>query len=143
MDVTVKRNVGHFFRRRGPMKIVRGSFGNSGSAYISRDEMLVVEGATKGVFGRGDINSLIARTDKERKFGAIGFLIGALVLATILGILFGVIGAVIGIILAVAGSFYSQKSNIVEIVFSDDRRVELDCTPRGVKKLIQYKDSTS
>lgn len=123
------------------MKIQGGHFGVNGSAYISRDKKLVVEGATKGVYEPEQVQSVSANVSKEKKFGIFGFLVGAIVLGVMLGIVFNIVGVIIGIVVAIAGSFYSESKNIVEVKFKDDKSVNLECTPRGVKKLIQFSPS--
>lgn len=123
------------------MKILGGNFGVKGSAFISRDNKLVVEGATKGIYGPDQIASVTASVSKEKKFGIFGFLVGAMILSIILGILFNIIGVVIGIVVAIAGSFYSESKNIVEVKFINEKSVTLECTPRGVKKLVQFSPS--
>lgn len=120
------------------MKILGGSFGVTGSAFISRDQKLVVEGASKGIYSPEEIKSVVASVTKEKKFGIFGFLVGAILLSVILGIFFNVVGVVIAIVIAIAGSFYSESKNIVDVQFKDKKSVTLECTPRGVKKLIQF-----
>ncbi len=120
------------------MKIAGGSFGVSGSAHISRDNMLVIEGAQRGVYSPEQILSVSANVAKEKKFGVFGFIVGAIFLGVVLGLVLNVIGVVIGIAVAAAGSFYSEKSNFVEVKFQDGKSVSLECTPRGVKKLVQF-----
>ena len=51
------------------MKIVGGSFGVGGSAFISRDGMLVVEGIKKAAYARRDVRSAVSRIEKEKKIG--------------------------------------------------------------------------
>lgn len=120
------------------MKIIGGNFGVKGSAYISRDNMLVVEGAIKGIYSPDQIQSISTRTSKEKKFGIIGFILGAIILSVILGIFLGILGVGIALIVAISGSFYSEKSHIVEVKFTDDKSVTLECTPRRVNKLVRF-----
>ncbi len=121
------------------MKIIGGTFGVEGSAYITRDGQLVVEGAKTGRFKGSEIVALSARTQKEKKFGCFSFLLGAVILSIIFGIFLNVIGVVIGIVLAAAGSFYSNSTNLVDLSFISAETVTLECTPRQVKKLVQLK----
>ncbi len=120
------------------MKILGGNFGVKGSAFISRDQKLVVEGALKGIYSPEEIKSVVASVTKEKKFGIFGFLVGAIFLSIILGIFFNVVGVVIAIVIAIVGSFYSESKNIVDVQFKDGKSVTLECTPRGVKKLVQF-----
>ena len=124
------------------MKIIGGSFGLKGSAaYISRDNMLVIEGANKSIYAPDQIMSVSANTEKEKKFSILSFLVGAIILSIILGFFLNILGVVLGIIIAVFGSYYSNSENIVDIKFTDNQEVKLNCTPRGVKKLIQFSPS--
>jgi hypothetical protein len=120
------------------MKIIGGNFGIKGSAFLSRDNKLVVEGAQRAVYSPDQVLSVSANVTKEKKFGILGFIAGAIILSIILGLILNVLGVVIALIIATAGSFYSEKSNIVEVRFADHKSVTLECTPRGVKKLVQF-----
>lgn len=119
------------------MKITGGSFGLKGGAYISRDNMLVIEGANKSVYSPDQIKSVSANKEKEKKFSILSFLIGAIILGVLFGIFLNVLGVIIGVIIAIFGSYYSSSQNIVDIHFSDSKEVKLNCTPRSVKKLIK------
>ncbi|MCQ4323158.1 hypothetical protein [Stutzerimonas stutzeri] len=119
------------------MKILGGNFGVSGSAFISRDQKLVIEGASKCIYIPEEISSVSANVSKEKKFGIFGFLVGAIILSIVLGMFLNVAGVLLAIVIAIAGSFYSESKNVVEVKFKDDRAVTLECTPRSVKKLIQ------
>lgn len=120
------------------MKIVGGNFGVSGSAFLSRDNKLVIEGAQRAVYSPKDVLSVTANVAKEKKFGCVGFILGAIILGIILGLFLNILGVIIAVILAIAGSFYTEKNNIVEVRFNDNKSVTLECTPRGVKKLVQF-----
>lgn len=117
------------------MKIIGGNFGIKGSAYVSRDEKLVIEGTPNATYGKEQIRSVSATVSKEKRFSALSFLLGFLILALILGLLLNIIGVLIALVLAIAGSFYGEKKNLVEVQFSDEKAVTLECTPRGAKKL--------
>lgn len=123
------------------MKIIGGNFGVNGSAFINRENKLVIEGTKKGAYSPEQILSVTANVTKEKKFGIFGFIVGAIILSIILGMLLNVLGVVIALVIATAGSFYSEKNNIVEVQFNDNKAVNLECTPRGVKKLVQLAPS--
>ncbi len=123
------------------MKIIGGSFGLKGKAYISRDKMLVIEGANKSIYSSEQIQSITANKLKEKRFSILSFIVGAIIFSVALGMFFNIIGVAIGIVLAIFGSYYSNTDNIVNIKFNDNKEVDLNCTPRGVKKLIQYAPS--
>ncbi|WP_444893423.1 hypothetical protein ACJJIE_02490 [Microbulbifer sp. TRSA001] len=120
------------------MKIISGSFGVEGSAYISRDNYLVVEGASKVIYSPDKIKSVSSQKVKEKKFGLFGFLLGAIILSIVLGMIVGFIGVGIAVVLAYLGSFYSDSKNNVEVKFLDEKSVVLECSPGGVKKLTQF-----
>lgn len=120
------------------MKIVGGSFGLKGSAHLSRDNCLVVEGSARAIYPKGSAQNAYARSDKDKKFGCAGFVIGAVILSAILGLLFNIVGIIIGVVLAAAGSFYTLKHDFVDLEFKDGKKISLECTPRGVKKLMNW-----
>lgn len=120
------------------MKIVGGSYGTTGSAYISLDNCLVLEATPKKVYRPGSAAKAAARIEKSKKFGCFGFVVGAVLISALLSLFLGIFGIVIGLIVAVAGSFYTQKDDYVEIEFKDGKTVSLQCTPRGVKQLIAW-----
>ncbi len=120
------------------MKIIGGNFGLEGSAFISRDGRLVIEGAQKVAYSSDQISSVAATKVKEKKFGIFGFIFGAILLSIILGLFLNIVGVIIGIVIAFMGSYYSESSNNVEVNFKDGKLVQLECTPRGVKKLFQF-----
>jgi len=120
------------------MKIVSGSFGASGSAYLSRDARLVIEGQARGVYTGDQIGAIEARTEKERRFSIVSFLLGLVVVGGVLTVLFNVIGLLVGIVLAVFGSYYGDSKTIVDVTLTDGKTVALECTPRAVKKLYAF-----
>lgn len=121
------------------MKIVGGSFGVDGKAFIDKTEQLVVHGAKQRSFAGAEIASVETRIDKQKKFGVVGFVIGAILLAAILGAFLSMLGVVLGIAFAAAGSFYSSKTNLAEIRFTSGDSVSLQCTPAQLKSLVQLK----
>jgi len=120
------------------MKIVSGSFGASGSAYLSRDARLVIEGQARGVYTGNQIGAIEARTEKQRRFSVVSFLLGLVVVGGVLTVLFNVIGLIVGVLLAVFGSYYGDSKTIVDIALTDGKSVALECTPRAVKKLYAF-----
>ncbi|MBV2207421.1 MAG: hypothetical protein KUL87_18535 [Pseudomonas sp.] len=120
------------------MKIVAGSFGVKGSAYIAKNAILAVEGARNVDYRPRQIKSVEARVDADKRFGWGGAIVGGILLFA-LGMFFaGLFGALIGVILAVAGSFYSTKRNMAEVEFEDGARVTLECTPRAMDRLVKF-----
>ena len=121
------------------MRVIGGTFGVSGDAFINRQGELVIQAVKEVRFTGVQIKSLVARVEKEKKFGCFSFIIGAVILSLVLGLLLSIVGVVIGIILAAAMSFYSNSKNLVEVTFSTGDAVTLECTPRQVKKLVILK----
>lgn len=121
------------------MKIVGGSFGIKGSAYVA-GSVFAVEGATKKDYRSNEIASVDARVEKKRSFGIVGFIVGA-VLFTIIGMMvFGFIGGLIGFILSVAGSFYTTKTNVVDVSFTDGKTLAAEGTDRSIRNLVKFAD---
>lgn len=123
------------------MKIIGGNFGNSGSAYITKDKKLVISGSTTFAYIPECIKKINSRIEKERKFGFLGFIVGSIFLSILLGLFLSILGVIIGIIIALIGSFYTNKNNIVDITFTDDNLVTLECTSRGVKSIYNLKNN--
>lgn len=119
------------------MKIRSGSFGIKGSAFFSRD-ILAVEGSTSRDYKADEIQSLNTRTEVYRKFGLLGALVGGVLLAVLGFLVFNIVGALIGIALAYAGSFYSEKQHVADLVFKDGNALTAVCTPREIGKLAQF-----
>lgn len=129
------------------MKIVGGTFGTSGGVSLSRDGYLVVKGAKTVNYMPENISTLDTRQETEKGRSVLSVLLGVLILTPVLFFLGGIVipfigallGLIIGLWLTFAFSRTSSKNDIVDITFSDGERVELDCTPRAVKKLVQFK----
>lgn len=121
------------------MKIVGGTFGVEGDAFINSAGELVVRGAKERRFPGTEIASVDTRVDKEKKFGCFGFVIGSILLAIPLGIFLNIFGLILAIVIAGAGSFYANKTNIADVKFASGDSVSLECTPRQVKKLVNLK----
>lgn len=121
------------------MKIVAGTFGSSGSASIYRGETLKIKSAKNGDYTPEQVESIVASVERQKKFGWVGFIIGAAVLSVALAMFIGVVGIGIGIVLAIAGSFYTQKSDRIDIKFKDGNFATIDCTARDARNLVQFK----
>lgn len=122
------------------MNIVGGSFGVSGSARITKEGNLEVRGVKAMRFAGSEISSVTARTEKERKFGYLGFVLGAIILSVILGAFLNVLGIVLAFVLSAAGSFYSNRKTIADVAFSTGDMVSLECTSGQVARLIKLKN---
>ncbi len=120
------------------MKITGGTFGTSGSAHISRDDKLVLKGAVSAVYDRDQIARIDTGRRKDRRFAAGSFLVGAVLFGFIGAQFAALVGALVGVALAVGLSFYSDSMDTVAVLFTDGRRVDLECTPRGVKRLVRF-----
>ena len=119
------------------MKIIGGSFGLKGHAFVARD-IFAIEGSTKQDYRADEIVSVNARIEKSRKFGVLGFIIGALLFTVLGSLLLGLLGAVIGFAISIAGSFYSNTTNIVDIEFRDGKKLSAEGSPRAIEKITRF-----
>jgi len=118
------------------MKIIGGSFGLKGSAFVAGSK-LIIESSQKAAYEPEQIADVSGRTESSRSFGWGGAIIGGILLGAIGVMLGGPVGAVIGIVLAIAGSFYSSKRLIAEVKMRDGKSLTLECTNRALDKLIK------
>lgn len=121
------------------MKIVGGSFGLSGKALFQSRDYLIIDGAIKAKYSPNEVRQVSARREKQRKFGIVGFVIGALLLSVFLGMFLNVLGVAIAVVVALAGSFYSKTTNVVQVSFSDGNDVLLHCSKFDANNLIEFK----
>lgn len=120
------------------MKIKAGNFGTTGSAWLSADDYLVIEGAVKTRYKSDQIHNATARTQTQRGVGVLGMIIAAIILIPVFGFLFGPIGALVALVIVIAGSLYKDTTEYIDITFHDGKSLTLECTPRGIKKLIAF-----
>lgn len=120
------------------MKIVGGSFGLKGSAFLSGDT-LAIQATKNADYHRDQVQSVDAQQVKEKSFGWLGAIVGALLLGALISLFAGPLGFLIGAAFAIAGSFYTNKRNVVSVAFADGSTVILECTPRAVDKLVRFK----
>ena len=123
------------------MKIISGTFGVKGDAFISKDRRLVVNAAKKAIYSNNQITSINTNVEKEKKFAVVGFVLGIIIFVPIIGFIFGPIGALVMLIILVVLGFYNDEKNIVDVCFSDGESIKLNCTNRMIKKLIQFKEN--
>lgn len=121
------------------MKIIAGTFGSSGSASIDRNEVLRIKSAKIAEYESHQVESIVASMDRQKKFGWIGFILGAIILSAAFSMFIGALGFVIGIALAIAGSFYTQKSERIDIKFNDGNFATIGCTSQEAKDLVRFK----
>lgn len=119
------------------MKIIGGSFGTRGSAYIAHKQ-LVIEGARKTYYEPHQVQCLQTRVDSERRFSLVRAIVAGFILVFIGWFILAIFGALIGVAIAVAVSFYTDKNNIAELTFSDGLALSLECTPRAISKLVRF-----
>ena len=119
------------------MKIIGGSFGVSGSASITGEDVQI-KGSITVRKSIKDIDRVIARAHQERKFGLVGFVLGSLFLGFIGLVLAGPIGVLIGIVLTIAGSFYSEKFGIADIEFKGGDKITLQGSVREINNLTGF-----
>lgn len=123
------------------MKIISGTFGVKGDAFISKDRRLVVNAAKKAIYSNNQITSINTNIEKEKKFAVVGFVLGIIIFIPIIGFIFGPIGALVMLIILVVLGFYNDEKNIVDVCFSDGESIKLNCTNRMIKNLIQFKEN--
>lgn len=123
------------------MKIISGTFGVKGDAFISKDRRLVVNAAKKAIYSNNQITSINTNVEKEKKFAVVGFVLGFIIFVPIIGFIFGPIGALVMLIILVVLGFYNDEKNIVDVCFSDGESIKLNCTNRMIKNLIQFKEN--
>ena len=123
------------------MKIISGTFGVKGDAFISKDRRLVVNAAKKAIYSNNQITSINTNIEKEKKFAVVGFVLGIIIFVPIIGFIFGPIGALVMLIILVVLGFYNDEKNIVDVCFSDGESIKLNCTNRMIKNLIQFKEN--
>lgn len=122
----------------GAMKITGGTFGTRGYAFL-RGDSLDIRSDRKRVYPRQAVKRVEARTESQKNFGCLSFIVGALIFCTVLGLLIPVIGIFIGFVLAVALSFYTTQRQIVEITLNDDEKVTVECAGWQVRKLVSLR----
>ena len=121
------------------MKIIGGSFGTSGSSYVSRDKRLVIEGAIKGIYSSDEVTSIKGEAIKSTQPSAVMFIVVAFTLSLLLSLVIGLFwGGIVGVLAAIVNAFSSEKVDVVTVGFSDGRTVVLECTPRWAKKIFAF-----
>lgn len=120
------------------MKIIGGSYGVTGTLSVA-DDRLNVRSTRSASYSASEIDKVVSRTEKQRRFGVFGFLIGAFILAILFGIFLNILGVVIGIALAAAGSFYSTKTYFAVVTFTDGGTVEVEASHRQITRLVAFK----
>jgi len=120
------------------MKIIGGSYGLGGSAWLSSDKKLVVEGARGASFTADQITAMNASSSTTSKVGIGSVLIGILVLGGGGFYLFGILGLIAGLFLTFVGSRYTETAQQVQITFEDLSSLTLSCTRQGVKRLFAF-----
>lgn len=120
------------------MKIIAGTFGLKGSAFIGGGR-LHIESSKKASYTPEQIQSVEVDQLNEKRFSLGSALIGALLLGLILTAFLGGVGLVAGLLIGALGGFVSEKHNAAEVAFVDGNKVRLLCTGRAVNKLIRLK----
>ena len=120
------------------MKIIAGTFGVKGAAFIS-GEQLHIESSKVASYKPQQIKSIELGQHADGRFSMSRALIGAFMLALLLGLVFGGLGIVAGIILGALGGFAVEKTIAADVEFADGNKVRLLCTDRAANKLIRLK----
>lgn len=120
------------------MKILGGSFGASGSAFIREGRVLAVVGDLEAFYEPERIIDVTADSNKQRGFGCFGFVVGGLMLAGVLFLFLGLFGAVLGFALAAAGSFYTTSETSAVLRFDDGKHLRVSASKRELRQLYQF-----
>src|SRR5690606_21322087 len=89
-------------RKDGGMRILGGNFGLKSSAFISRDQKLVVKGALKGIYSSEEIKSVVDCISTEKRCAIDGVIVALINLCVIFSLFFYVVVVVIAILIAIA-----------------------------------------
>jgi len=120
------------------MKIIAGTFGLKGSAFIGAGK-LHVESSKKASYQPAQIASVEAGEVVDKGFSFGRALMGAVILGSLLTLVAGPIGLLAGLLIGALGGFASEKHNAAEVAFIDGNKVRLLCTDRALNKLIRFK----
>lgn len=120
------------------MKIIAGTFGLKGSAFIGGGK-LHVESSKKASYHPGQLVSVEAGEVVSKGFSLGRAMFGVVVLGLLLSLIAGPIGLLAGVLLGSLGGFASEKQNAAEVAFEDGNKVRLLCTDRALNKLIRFK----
>ena len=120
------------------MKIIAGTFGVNGSAFLSRGK-LYIESSKKASYLPKDVASLEIDQVADKSFSMGRALVGAALLGSLLMLVAGVFGLIAGLLIGSLGGFASEKNTIAAISFIDGNKVRVQCTPRAVNKLVLFK----
>lgn len=119
------------------MIIAGGSFGRSGRAVLDERQALVLHGASEATYPVRRITELAASRKYLDLPGCLAYLVG-IPAVTVLGFLaFGVLGTLAGLAVAVFGVYVSVRERLVRVSFDDGRRVDLVCSPRDARRLVE------
>ena len=117
------------------MKVIGGSFGANGKAVVVQGEAVAISSTLKAEYPFGDVERFSAEEEKQRKFGALGCIVGAILLAFILTPFLGLLGLILAVVVAVVGSFYTKTENLARLDFVDGRQVLLSGDRREIEQL--------
>jgi len=117
------------------LKIVGGSFGASGTAYVDSDPAVIkINGSDKLTYPKEHIQQVLAQQAEGKKFSVISLLLGLFIVTPVLAVLFNVIGLVIGVVLSIVGSSYKRKESYLDVSLKDGKSVRLFGSTSEVNK---------
>lgn len=119
------------------MKIVKGTFGTSGGAFLSKDDRLVIEGAKTKNYLNSDITTMVADQEHDKRMSCLSVFF-CLLITALLTLFLGIFGFIFGIVMTAYFATYKATDDFVEVSFNDGESVRLKCTPRQVKRLIKF-----
>lgn len=119
------------------MRVVGGSFGNKGLAFFGKGaNSLIIEANQSAKYPAREVIRVDTRTETDKKFGCVGFVVGALIFGTLGMFTLGPLGLIIALVVCVAFSFYTVDRNLVDVHMLDGSKVTVQCRSGQVTKLI-------
>ncbi|MAN51196.1 MULTISPECIES: hypothetical protein [unclassified Marinimicrobium] len=125
------------------MRVVGGSFGNKGLAFFGKGaRSLIIEANQSAKYVARDVIRVDTRTESDKKFGCVGFIVGVIILGGIGMLLAGPIGFIVAFVICVFGSYYSVDKNLVDVHMLDGSKVTVQCRSGQVTKLVNMQSSS-
>lgn len=126
--------------RNTRMKIVGGDFGDNRILSLNENNDLVINGAGGATYSPEQIQSIEANANKEKRFGINGFIVGAVALSVLFWIFFGLPGIIVALVVAFPCGYIGNETNNVNILFKDNKSVNLECSAEETQELLQLAD---
>lgn len=118
------------------LKIVGGSFGVTGTARLTQNSSLSIQGVSDAVYAKESITGIEAKQDNQRTVSVSSLIIGFGV-AVAAWYFFGWIPALVIALFACGSAFYTKKDGVLNIQFSDGKTVSLRGGPYRVDEFVK------